>query len=1269
MKKYVGLAGILLGLLSSVYARAFEENRGQFPGSVRFAARSAGSLTFIESRALHILDRRNGLRLEFAGSNPHAVVEGETQEPGQVHYLPGVLGKGKETVHAPTYRRVRTRNLYAGVDLVVYFQGSHVEFDFELAPGANLAQVRLLITGPSSWNLDGEGAIQLGGIRVLAPIAYQRSAGGRDPVSARFVRQGDTVRVAAASYDAARPLIVDPVISFFRYVGSEGDDYLPVLATDSQGNAYIGGTLRSVQNSVGAGTTLVSGTADLFVAKYDPAGRMLYTTVIASEGNADHINTIGGLAVDSAGQLAVAGSIYSTSNLPLRAPAQDRPRGNFEGFVMKLNAQGSDLIFSTYLGAGNQDFINAICLSPSGEVLVSGMTYSGAFPLSEGATNPFLRNIDVFLTKYSPAGAVVFSTFLGGYLPFSYDNPQAYSLRQATGLATDASGNIYMTGQITNESLPVKNAFQRQQRGSSDGFILKLDPSAKNILYASYLGGMRVERPRAIAVDRQGNAVVVGLTESDDFPTYLPIQASRSITVDPQGSFVTKVGPDGELLFSTYLGGSGMTSVESVAFDAAGNIALSGFTRSSDFPLQGALRSQVQEADAFYTRLSADGSRVLFSTLMGGSKQDLFGRVVVAPNGDAILAYQSQSRDITPSIAGVSIPGGENFVLLRFSASVTASPAQLSLSNASPSQVFRITASAGQLFDAIASTEAGGEWLQVTPRTGTTAAATSLTATVNAAVAGRLAAGTYRGAIVVTTGEGGQVRIPVTLSAGASVTVSPASLTFTASAGSASLLVNTVQVTAGGAAATLAVSVAAGNGGSWLSATPAQLTTPGALSVSVNTANLAPGTYSGAVTLREGGVVAATVPVTVTVVAAANPPSITANANGGDVDVAFALGAGVAWTATVDQPWVSLLTAAAGSGPGSVRVRIAANTAAASRSAALRIGTLTVPIIQAGPLRLASATSGISLRLNRDLSQPLEARFTVEAGGNPWPLSVSTSDPWLTISPANPSAGENITVRAVPAGLADGAYTGTITVQSAAATNVLTIPVVLTVAASAPLITRAGIVNAASLEAAAIAPNAIYSLFGTGLQCASLPVVQLSGANASVLAVTPNQVNFAVPPALASGPVLVSYRCAGSESAVLSFDTATLAPALFTFLGTGKGNAASINEDGSFNGSAAGFAPAQPGRVVQLFGTGFGVYRAPDMDGLTRITDPVRVQVGGVEAQVLFAGQAPGSTNGLQQVNILLSPSTPAGGAVPLVVEVGGVKAQAGLTLTIGDVR
>jgi hypothetical protein len=247
--------------------------------------------------------------------------------------------------------------------------------------------------------------------------------------------------------------------------------------------------------------------------------------------------------------------------------------------------------------------------------------------------------------------------------------------REGTGVAVDTDGNIYLTGAVTNESLPVVNAFQPQQRGRSDAFVAKLDHTGKKLIYLTYLGGSGLEMASGIAVDSRGYAFVAGYTEPDDFPVKAALQGTAGGRGD---AFLAKFAPDGGLKFATYLGGREADSVESVAVDAAGVAVVAGSTYSSDFPLRGAIRTAMEVREIFYTRVCNDGSQLLYSTFLSGSKDEVFGTVATPPNGDAYVAMRSDSRDVIGTDNFLSIPAAENLVLLRLTAAISATPAQVS---------------------------------------------------------------------------------------------------------------------------------------------------------------------------------------------------------------------------------------------------------------------------------------------------------------------------------------------------------------------------------------------------------------------------------------------------------------------------------------------------------------------------------------------------------------------------------------------------------------
>jgi hypothetical protein len=250
----------------------------------------------------------------------------------------------------------------------------------------------------------------------------------------------------------------------------------------------------------------------------------------------------------------------------------------------------------------------------TGNTYDTGDTSSADFPTTPDAfQTTYGGNGDAFVTKLNPTGsALVYSTYLGG------SGGDAGS-----GLDLDASGNAYVTGFLTSADFPTTpGAFQENfGGGDDDSFVTKLDPAGATLIYSTYLGGTASERSAAIAVDAAANAYVVGHTDSTDFPT-TPAAFQRTLSggVDV---FVTKINPTGSaLVYSTYLGGSGIGAVEeeepdAITVDASGNAYVTGGTDSTNFPTTpGAFQTSFGggSRDAFVTKLNPSGSALVYST-------------------------------------------------------------------------------------------------------------------------------------------------------------------------------------------------------------------------------------------------------------------------------------------------------------------------------------------------------------------------------------------------------------------------------------------------------------------------------------------------------------------------------------------------------------------------------------------------------------------------------------------------------------------------------
>ncbi len=349
----------------------------------------------------------------------------------------------------------------------------------------------------------------------------------------------------------------------------------------------------------------LGGAADVFVAKLSADGsQLLYSTYLGGSGG----ERGQGIAVDASGNAYVTGYTHST-NFPTVNPLQGAfAGGNADAFVLKLNPSGSALIYSTYLGGGNDrpDIGTAIAVDSAGNAYVTGFTNSVDFPTVK-PLQPFRGPTDVFVAKLNPGGSVLlYSTHLGG----GADD-------EGMGIAVDASGNAYVTGHTESLNFPTTaGAFStscvavpvRIPIGDicsgGDAFISKLSPDGSALVYSTYLNGRRFEVGRGIAVDSAGSAYVTGFTGSPDFPSVNPLQ--KAFGGGDFDAFVVKLNPGGSMLtYSTYLGGSGDDGGYGIAVDAAGSAYVTGFTGSPDFPTRNPLpRASRGFRDVFVAKIS-----------------------------------------------------------------------------------------------------------------------------------------------------------------------------------------------------------------------------------------------------------------------------------------------------------------------------------------------------------------------------------------------------------------------------------------------------------------------------------------------------------------------------------------------------------------------------------------------------------------------------------------------------------------------------------------
>jgi len=361
----------------------------------------------------------------------------------------------------------------------------------------------------------------------------------------------------------------------------------------------------------------------------DPA--LVYSTFLGGDSSTEAGQ---GIAIDSAGNAYVTGETSSV-DFPTENP-YDNTRGGFvDAFVTKLTAGGNALAYSTYLGGSNEDWGCGIAVDAFGNAYVTGRTGSADFPTLNAYDGNLGGSSDAFVTKLAPEGnALIYSTYLGGS-----------SSDWANALVANSAGNAYIAGETFSVDFPTLNAYDGTLGGSRDAFVTKLAPDGNALTYSTYLGGSIYDGARALAVDTAGNAYITGFTWSADFPILNAYDSSLS----GNNAFVTKLAPGGNaLVYSTYLGGSAEDLSYGIAVDAAGNAYVTGSTESADFPVLNAYDSTLGSAyytDAFVTKLAPGGNALVYSTFLGGSKDDYAAGIAVDAAGSAYVAGQTASTD------------------------------------------------------------------------------------------------------------------------------------------------------------------------------------------------------------------------------------------------------------------------------------------------------------------------------------------------------------------------------------------------------------------------------------------------------------------------------------------------------------------------------------------------------------------------------------------------------------------------------------------------
>jgi hypothetical protein len=659
----------------------FEANLGQTAPQVHFLAHSAGYTLFLtateavmtfagptatsvtptakEGRAALLrsdttytatVSTSSVLRMELVGANSNAAIVGAQELPGKSNYFLGNQ-PSRWIANVPHYAGIVYQDIYPGIDLVYHAGGQQqLEYDWVVSAGADPTAIRVAYQGAEGLSVDDQGDLIVptpgGKLTQFAPVIYQDVNGVRQNISGRFALQ--------ASGQMGFEL------------GSYDRTHPLVIDPVVDFSTYYGGSRSDEARAVALGSdgsVYVAGAtnsidfplANPYQLNYGGSVFDAFVSKLSADGSTVLYSTYlggsrpdvaDGIAVDTAGNAYVTGNTQSPDFPTMNALFSSLDGGN-DAYVTELTSDGSALVYSTYLGGSANDVGRAIAVDAAGDAFVAGYTGSSDFPQG---TNPGLQ------TNYGGSDADAFVAELGAngmaLVYSSYLGGSGYDA--ANGIAVDANGAVYVTGYTISANFPVTpGAFQTTYGGRIDAFVSKIDPTqapSQQLVYSTFLGGDGSDAANAIAIDAAGSAYVTGSTTSPTLTSF-PVDPNAIQPIYGGGddnAFVTKLTPDGSgLMYSTYLGGEVGDVGNAIAVDAADNAYVTGYTGSTMFPTT---------ANALQPGL---GTNALFNAFL----------TEIAPSGSA-LAYSSYfggSGD--DESAGIAVNNSGNVYLVGLTSS------------------------------------------------------------------------------------------------------------------------------------------------------------------------------------------------------------------------------------------------------------------------------------------------------------------------------------------------------------------------------------------------------------------------------------------------------------------------------------------------------------------------------------------------------------------------------------------------------------------------
>lgn len=608
----------------------FYENKGQVRG---FDKSEHPEVRYVYSNNnVSVFLMENGLAYQFCKSEKKDVSSDDSQdfrfETHRVNILlegissnVSVVAKNKSLDYINDYRynalnikgyqKIIYKEVYPGIDWVIYSNSDGIKYDFILKPYADPSVIKLKITNADylaiNKNKDLMVNTRLGQFFEKKPISTQEG----NEIETEFILNNNILTFKLNDYDKSKQLIIDPSVSWSTYYGGNGDDPIKEVETDLIGNIYaIGNTSSSNMIASSGYQNTLGGVSDVFLVKFNSSGLRQWATYYGGSND----DSFACLSLDLNGNIIVGGRTSSATNISFNGYKNTLSGAN-DAFIVKFNSSGIRK-WATYYGGNGEESASSVDADQNGNIFFAGETKSTSNISSGGHQNTFGGGtFDAYLVKLDSSGNRIWATYYGGAQNDAFVDCEV-----------DKTGNVYISGQTSSTNNVFYNGHQNNLGGGSDLFLAKFNTNGIR-QWATYYGGSGSELQgstgKSCEIDQNNNVFLYGGTYSNSGISYLGYQNSLSGNLD---GFIAKFDSTGSRVWGTYYGGNSYDRINSCAFDNNLDVTIVGYTKSvSDIALSGFKNTHANNGgsyyegfDGFIAKLNTVGSSRMWGSYFGG---------------------------------------------------------------------------------------------------------------------------------------------------------------------------------------------------------------------------------------------------------------------------------------------------------------------------------------------------------------------------------------------------------------------------------------------------------------------------------------------------------------------------------------------------------------------------------------------------------------------------------------------------------------------------